>query len=97
VDACKIARFSTKDCPLVSSYSMHFFTALALIAGFCVVLIVGLLSIFQDLMDRDFHAAPVVTERDAPGDRRYPAASSSAKDPSADVEQTFRMSGGQRG
>lgn len=81
----------------MSSYPTHFLIALALIAGFCVALLVGLLSVFQDLLDRDFHAAPVVTERDAPGDRRYPAANSSAKDPSADVEQTFRMSGGQRG
>ncbi len=82
---------------MVSSYPMHFLTALALIVGFCAVLMVGLLSVFQDLMDRDFHAAPVVTEHDAPGDRRYPAANSSARDPRADVEQTFRMSGGQRG
>jgi uncharacterized iron-regulated membrane protein len=81
----------------VSSYSTHFFAALTLIVGFCVVLIVGLLSIFQDLMDRDFHAAPVVTERDAPSAQRYSAANSPGNNPSANIEQTFRMSGGRRG
>lgn len=38
--------------------TMHHFISFVLILGFCFLLIVGLLSVLQDLMDRDFHAPP---------------------------------------
>jgi hypothetical protein len=74
---------------------MHFLISLALIFGFCLLLIVGLLSVFQSLMDRDFHVAPLVAERDAQRDHRYPVAGSSDARPTAEVEQSSRAGGGQ--
>jgi hypothetical protein len=51
---------------------MHFAIALALICGFCLVLIFGLLSVLQDLLSRNFHAVPVMAERESPAECRPP-------------------------
>jgi hypothetical protein len=69
---------------------MHFLISLVLIFGFCLLLIVGLLSVFQSLMDRDFHVAPLVTERDAQTDHRYSVADRSDAHPTAHGERSLR-------
>lgn len=44
---------------------MHYLISFVLILGFCFLIIVGLLSVLQDLMDRDFQASPLMKERDS--------------------------------
>ena len=46
---------------------MHLLISLALIFGFCALLIAGLLRILKDLAERDFHAAPLMADRDPLG------------------------------
>jgi hypothetical protein len=52
---------------------MHFFISVLLLIGFCFLLVVGLLNVLQDLLERDFHAPPRLAERDVFGDRRRAA------------------------
>lgn len=45
---------------------MHHFMSFVLIIGFCVVLVIGLLSVLQELLARDFRGPPPSEERRVP-------------------------------
>jgi hypothetical protein len=76
---------------------MHLFIAFVLISGFCLLLVVGLLSVLQDMMARDFLAVPAMSERDSPGDYRYRSADSTFAAGPTDLESAENMSGARRG
>ena len=63
--------------------TMHYLIAFVLILGFCFVLIVGLLSVLQDLMGRDFHASSLMTESDS-----SPASSPGIEQPSLQLRSS---------
>jgi len=44
---------------------MHYLTTFVLILGFCFVLIIGLLSVLQELMGRDLQASTLMAENDS--------------------------------
>jgi hypothetical protein len=75
---------------------MHLFIAFVLISGFCLLLVVGLLSVLQDMMARDFLAVPAMSERDSPGNYRYRSVDSTFAAVSADMESAQNMSGARR-
>jgi hypothetical protein len=66
---------------------MHLLISLALIFGFCALLIAGLLRILKELAERDFHAAPLMADRD-PQQRTHPlrSADSATSDPTGNAE-----------
>jgi hypothetical protein len=76
---------------------MHLFITFVLIFGFCLLLVVGLLSVVQDMMARDFLAVPAMSERDSPGDYRYRSTTSPCAAGSTDLDPTENMSGARRG
>jgi hypothetical protein len=83
---------------------MHLFISVMLIFGFCVLLLMGLLSVLQELMERDFLAAPLMAERDSQpdqhpyrGDASASAAASGAGAPPKVHQPPLHWSGGQHG
>ncbi len=76
---------------------MHLFIAFVLIVGFCLVLVVGLLNVLQDMMARDFLAVPSMSERDSPVDYRYRGTNSPCAAGSAELDAPEQMSGARRG
>jgi hypothetical protein len=81
---------------------MHLLISLVLIVGLCCLLLYALLSVLHDLMSRDFHAPPRMTERDPYGDRRCPIIKTANRPASAHIDRTsaqieepgLRVSGG---
>jgi hypothetical protein len=71
--------------------------ALVLILGFCLLLIFGLLSVLQDLLDRNFHPDPWVADGMCGADPRCAAANSQAAKIAADAEHSMDLSGARRG
>jgi hypothetical protein len=51
---------------------MHLLISLVLIFGFSLLLVVGLFSVLQDLLERDFYIPPVIAERDSYSDHYHP-------------------------
>lgn len=82
---------------------MHFLVSLVLIFGFCLLLIVGLLSVLQDLMERDFRAVPSMVEHSSREDHQHQGgewhrgAAESNAEVAGDVERApLGLSGGQQ-
>jgi hypothetical protein len=71
--------------------------AFVLILGFCLLLIFGLLSVLQDLLDRNFLPDPWVTDAVPGADPRCAPANSHAAKIAADAEHSMDLSGARRG
>jgi hypothetical protein len=90
--------------PAFVELPMHLLFSLVLIVGLCCLLLFALLSVLHDSMSRDFHAPPMMTERDPYGDRRRPIAKPANRPKSAQIHPTsahieepgLRVSGGRR-
>jgi hypothetical protein len=76
---------------------MHLLIAFVLIVGFCLLLVVGLLNVLQDMMARDFLAVPSMSERDSPVDYRYRSTHSPCAAGPAGLDSAEQMSGARRG
>lgn len=76
---------------------MHLLIAFVLIFGFCLLLVVGLLSVLQDMIARDFLAVPAMSERDSPSEYRYRSASSPCAAGATDLDSPENMSGARGG
>jgi hypothetical protein len=70
---------------------------LVLILGFCLLLILGLLSVLQDLLDRNFHPDPWVKDAVAGADPRCTPANSKTVASAADAEHSLDLGGARRG
>jgi hypothetical protein len=62
---------------------MHHLISFVLILGFCFLLIVGFLSVLQELMDRDLNASAFMNERDLL--EHHPGVGASEQDPTAEM------------
>jgi len=81
---------------------MHLLISLALMLGFLLVLALGLLSVLRQLMERDFHSAPVMltpvtSGQDLHANQRPPAAAPPGDAGSPEAERpALRLTGASR-